>query len=231
MNIKAVMVETSEKLNQNLKNCIDENEMEYSKSMLYLDVMQELKKIVSSMECSKMLDEITYDLLTSMYFVSFGLYRNAFISLRSALELGLAFIYFVDRNYQYLLWKENLYDIKWCDLSDADNGVLSEKYLKLFYSTEYKEFIESVKNKYRECSEYVHGKFAYMQTVEKASIKYDQTKFDEWNNMFNGVIESLIVLLSIRFNTQVLKIEEDNLITLKDILIKYSLKEVINIDE
>lgn len=227
MGLKEVMMDTNKKLSDNLYKCVTENELDYSNSKLYLDIISDFKTTIGDLECSKIMEEVIYDLLTSMYFVSFGLYRNAYVSLRSALELGIGFIYFVDRNYNYLLWKNDLYDIKWCDLTNEDNGVINEKYLSLFISAEYGSLINNIKMVYRECSEYVHGKYSYMQTLEKISISYDIDKFKEWNEMFNNISQVLIVLLFIRFSNKIEEIDEDNIITLQEVLNRYNLREVI----
>lgn len=227
MGLKDVMLETNEILSGNFKACVENNELQYSESQLYIDVIENFRKVISNLECSKLLEEVTYDLLTSMYFSSFGLYRNAYVSLRSSLELGIAFIYFIDRNYQYLLWKRNLYDIKWCDLKNNENGVISKVYLNLFVEDEYSNFLERVEKAYRECSEYVHGKYSYMQTSQKLCIEYSKEKFDEWNDMFNEVTQILIILLSIRFNNLISDIEEDNIITIKEVLNRFELRKVI----
>lgn len=231
MGLKEVMLETNDILSNNLDKCVNDNELQFSSSKLYLDIIEDFMDIIKELECSKMMGEVTYDLLTSMYFVSFGLYRNAYISLRSALELGISCIYFIDRNYNYLLWKRNLYDIKWCDLTSDENGVISKKYLNIFFENDYQEFIEIVKSSYRECSEYVHGKYSYMQTSQNLCITYDKEKFNEWNSMFNQVTQILIILLTIRFKDKIEQIEEDNLITLEEVLNRYGLREVIKKNE
>lgn len=98
MSIKEIMLKTNSKLNDNLTKCLSENELKFSQILLNLELIEVWSNISKDLECSKMLNEVSYDLLTSMYFVCYGLYRNAFVSLRSALELALGFIYFVDRN-------------------------------------------------------------------------------------------------------------------------------------
>ena len=104
----------------------------YAEMLHYLEMLNLWSNKLDSYEPKAVLKEVCYDLLSSLYIAAQGMYRNAYICLRSALELGMSFIYFIDRNYEYLLWKANDYDMKWSTLKDNENGLLSKKYLSLF---------------------------------------------------------------------------------------------------
>lgn len=82
---------------------------------------------------------------------------------------------FLDDSFQVFL-KSDKYDVKWSVLNNRELGVLSNKYFNLFCETEadFTDFIERVENIYHNCSEYVHGKFSFMQTnCMNTAIKYE----------------------------------------------------------
>jgi hypothetical protein len=155
------------------------------------------------------------------------MYRNAFICLRSALELGLSFFYFVDNNFRYLQWKKNDFDMKWSLLQDNEVGILSKKYMKLFKNNFKEEiFIEEVQEVYRSCSEYVHGKYEFMHTLHSQQILFDQGKFEEFAKTFLKVTKLIIVYMVIRFNSRQSDFIEDKLVTTIDIAKVYFQGEI-----
>lgn len=174
------------------------------------------------------LQEIGYDLLSSIYISSNGMYRNAYISLRSAIELGIGFFYFTDNNYDFLQWKRNKFDLTWSRLNDSEKGVLSKKYLSIFkedFQTE--NYIEVVGEIYRECSEYVHGKYAYMHSVDSQRILFNGDKFLHWSGMFLKLIDVLLILLVVRFGEEVEEIDDYQIESLNEIFKRLDFRELI----
>jgi len=227
--IRDLMIQSSEELSENALRSFTENTTIFSEMMLALEMLNHWEMNLSNIEQIAVLKEVCYDALSSLYISSQGMYRNAYISLRSALELGLSFIYFVDRNYEYLLWKVNDYDMKWSTIKDENNGILSKKYLSLFLKdTNLEELIEGVKDAYRSCSEYVHGKFQYMHTIKGENILYEQDKFVAWSEMFLEVVKLINVMLVIRFQNVANSFTEDKKLSLKEMLVDYRLGGIVN---
>ncbi len=119
-------------LRKNIDKSLDENPAIFSKLMEYVNLLYYWREKISNVNASVILDEVNYDMLCSINIGANGMYRIANSCLRSAIELGLSFFYFLDYNYKFLLWKEDEYDIKWCEISDENSGVLSNKYIGLF---------------------------------------------------------------------------------------------------
>lgn len=231
VDILNAMNKSSEALSQNIQQCSLENTDLFSEMLLYLDILDIWSRNTQEHPCNAVLKEVCYDMLSSIYISSHGMYRNAYISLRSALELGLSFIYFVDNNYEYLLWKNNDYDMKWATLKDENNGVVSKRYLSLFFSNlDVSDLLEATQNTYRECSEYVHGKYEYMHTINEEKIFYNKQKFEQWAEMFLRVVKILNSFLAIRFNEKTKYFNEDKKITLLEIVNEFGLKGVIQND-
>ncbi|MEO1209211.1 MAG: hypothetical protein AAFX78_06690 [Cyanobacteria bacterium J06638_20] len=93
--------------------------------------------------------------------VSFGLYRQAFSSLRLALEMGLGIVYFSAFKLDCYEWLRGG-DIKWAKIIDSDNGVLSKRFSKAFFpelNDSMSYYHEKTVKVYRKLSEFVHGNY------------------------------------------------------------------------
>ncbi len=209
--VVSIMKDMTDSLRKNINYTIENNPQSLSEMIIYLDLLDSWVVETNELEANIVLKEVCYDLLTSLFIVSNGMYRNGYISLRSALELGLSFIYFVDNNYDFLLWQKNEYDMKWATLKNYENGVVSKKYLALFNNqVDLEVLINITENTYRECSEYVHGKYEYMHTkINEQNIIYNKENFEVWSQMFLMVVKILIVFIGIRFNNKIEKLEEE----------------------
>ncbi|MCK9859044.1 hypothetical protein [Paenibacillus sp. ATY16] len=228
VNIRDLMIQSSGALSENALMSFNDNSDIFSEMMLALEMLNHWEMNLIDIEQNVVLKEVCYDMLSSLYISAQGMYRNAYICLRSALELGLSFIYFVDRNYEYLLWKVNDYDMRWSTLKDENTGVLSKKYLSLFLGEyDVQELVESVKAAYRMCSEYVHGKFQYMHTMEGEKILYQHEKFVTWSSMFLEVAKIMNTLLVIRFQNVANNFSEDKKLSLKEMLVDYQLGGIV----
>ncbi|GLI10111.1 hypothetical protein YDYSG_61440 [Paenibacillus tyrfis] len=222
-----VLIKTSESLENNFKSCISRNEALINEMVEHLNLLYYWSEKLSDVNCVPVLREVNYDLLSSIYISANGMYRNAFICLRSALELGLSFFYFVDNNFKYLQWKKNDFDMKWSLLQDHEDGVLSKKYMKLFKNNFKEEiFIEEVQDVYRSCSEYVHGKYEYMHTLHNQQILFDQRKFEEFAKTFLKVAKLITVYMVIRFSDKQSDFIQDKLVTTFDIAKVYFQGEI-----
>ncbi|HWO95415.1 MAG TPA: hypothetical protein VNM45_03545 [Bacillus sp. (in: firmicutes)] len=204
------MLHVSRHMNSNFESCVEKHPEDFANAHLNLNVLDnwvQYLKQNKEIEAVDVLQEATWDLFSSIYSTANGLYRTAFMSIRSALELGISFLYFYDHNYDFLLWKKDMYDVKWATLNDPTgkekkDAVISQYYMH-FFCPELKEkasiLCDKVVQLYRRSSQYVHGKYNYMHTVNGTEITFNQVKYDEWKQMFDEVISILITLLVIRF--------------------------------
>lgn len=201
--LKKVFSDINEVIDENVKETIEKHNVEIGKLLLKMEIVQQFGSVISS-SCSEVLNEVQNDILNSVIFMSQAFYRNSMMCLRSAMELSLSFIYYHDRNYEFLLWKNNRMDMTWSKLFDSENSVISQKYLNLFISGNLKidELQETIRKHYHECSEYVHGKYEYMQSINEMKVEYAAGAVKEYFEQANGVIDILILLLFIRFGAE-----------------------------
>lgn len=151
-------------LDDNVSMSIKENDKKLDRVFLNIEIVEEIVEQIDS-EPQVILREVIHDLISSLYSGLQALYRNSYISLRSGIELSLGYVYFLDHNYDYLFWKQDKYDVKWSVLESEEVGVLSKKYLSLFSEDDFNALFISCREIYRECSQFVHGKYQYMHTM------------------------------------------------------------------
>ena len=214
-------------LNVNITKTLNENEKGLSNAIINIEIIQEISNNIEG-ETGAVLKEIIHDLISGLYSGLQALYRNAYISLRSGIELSLAYIYFVDHNYDFLYWKIDKYDVKWSVLSDSKKGVLSQEYLSMFSNDDFSTLFEQCREIYRSCSQFVHGKYEYMHTVRQQTVKYDQVLFEKYVDMYEKLGVVIISLLLIRHSNMELRINEVYKVKIEECLKRMNLKYTLD---
>lgn len=223
-----LLMMTAKDLSENIAKHVEECPERISTMIGHLNLLDFWSENLVDTPTNVILQEIGYDLLSSIYICTNGMYRNAYISLRSAIELGMGFFYFTDHNYDFLEWQRNKFDLTWSRLNDYEKGVLSKKYLSIFNEKFNSEvYIELVSEIYRECSEYVHGKYAYMHSIESQRIIFNKEKFINWSDMFIKLTEMILILLTVRFKGKLVMLNEYQLESINDIFKKLGFRELI----
>lgn len=149
----------------------------------------------------ELVKEVIYDLYSAIHLSLMGLYRHAFISLRCALEMGVALFQFHDDHIYYLKWKNNNEDISWSSFLNSGRGVLSTEYLLLFRArtTGYDRLILEAVTVYRECSEYVHGKYSYLSEFLEKRISHSKDSNSHFLRTCLQITKILNCITVIRF--------------------------------
>ena len=228
MNYYDYLSKSSEEFQGNLQAAKADFEHDITDMLLKLEVLTDFLDHFNNIDSCKVLSEVQYDLFSAIYLALNGMYRNSFVSLRSASELGLGFLYFTDYNYHYQQWKKMKFDLKWSVLSDSNEGILSQSYLTtyvIFSSAQ--SIIDDYQSVYRYCSEFVHGKYEFMHTLKNPKIEYDKATFKLFVEKFNLLTDLLFALLIIRFNSICKNLREDNYNLLIDYSKRYSLNSIV----
>jgi hypothetical protein len=133
--------------------------------------------------------------------LTMGQYRSAFSSLRLALELGLAAIQWSANERELREWKLGRRDSNWTAIVDAENGVLSKAFIRLFsdgLAEEASTYRASAQTVYRECSEYVHGNAHTHQTIPEQLV-FDASSFEAWQQKSSVVRLVLMFAMASRY--------------------------------
>ncbi|WP_023639048.1 hypothetical protein [Dickeya zeae] len=162
----------------------------------------EFSNFVRDPQEKRILETVSAQLESSNYSLIIGLYRQAFSSMRLALEMGLAAIYFSASKLEMHEWLDGRMDIKWSKLIDEENGVLSNRFIKAFF-TEMNDDVEHYRKNaitvYRKLSEYVHGN---NETWINGSIKiiYKDELFYKYCNYYKTVTETILFSAMCRYS-------------------------------
>lgn len=134
-------------------------------------------------------------------FSAFGLYRQAMASLRLALELGFASVYFSANKLELQEWRHGSWDLKWGQMSDPECGVLSVRYARAFFASltgDITEYNGKARAAYRSLSEYVHGNFQTWNSDGHA-IRFDHNLAMEVQSLMKTSFEVILFALAVRF--------------------------------
>lgn len=130
-----------------------------------------------------------------------GLYRQAFSTLRLALEMGLGVAYFSIHKLEHTEWLKGKSDIRWAKLVDEGDGVLSKRFVNAFFPELEgfaNHYLELTTKTYRTLSEFVHGNY---QTWVKSGIviKISPELIKSYFDLFKKVSEILLFVLCCRY--------------------------------
>ena len=224
---KEVLLKISQKINDVFRESLDDPNINTNINVALdnFDLINNWCELLKHHDANVVLQEASYRMLSSMHIALSGFYREAYLSLRSALESACYFIYFVDNNYAYLKWKKNIIDINWSNLKEEESGILANKYLKLHGGDFYIEkLLNDINDIYRICSEYVHGKYDYMFINKFSRIQYNSEGLEEFFNIYLRVAKVIIFLISIRFKERRIDIKKDYKSIIEDELRRYGYK-------
>ena len=165
------------------------------------DFLAEFSECLFEIQEKEMLRTVAIQLETATLNLSLGLYREAFSSLRLAFEMGLGLIHFSIHKLEHNEWVNGDNDIKWAKLIDSENGILSQRFSKAFFSelsVEIVEYNNRAKSVYREMSEYVHGN---NETWEQSGLilEYNEQLKKRYFELFKEVSAILLFILNCRY--------------------------------
>ena len=174
---------------------------ELGKAHHYSSCLHEFSEKITESSEREILKTVSSQLESATLNACQGMYRQAFSSLRLALEMGLAAAHFSVHKLELHEWLGGRYDIKWSCIIDENNGVLSNRFADAFFS-EFKNDVVSYRKKsseiYRQLSEFVHGN---NETWDNSGIElvYNESRLKSYFKSINTVSEIILFVLSCRY--------------------------------
>jgi hypothetical protein len=112
-------------------------------------------------------DEVFVDFHVAVTLAMARQFKSACVLLRTCIELGLYLVYFVDHPLEARIWSNNSHDL---NFSDILTQVATRKYLSAASGREaddngIKAILRALQSAYRDLSERVHGKYAFLQST------------------------------------------------------------------
>jgi len=159
-------------------------------------------KLSNSPVGKKLFPEIFMDCNMSINFACMGLYKYAYMSLRSELETALRLIYFEKHPVEYDWWTNGIE----IDGITSRRHVWGDNYKYFRYLDSVIEFHVSFKNKeilisqlsgtYAILSKYVHTSGTHFQTGNhRISPKFSEEAFNKWYDTFLKIQDAIMVFL------------------------------------
>jgi hypothetical protein len=132
-----------------------------------------------------------------------GLYRQAYGSLRLAVELSAGISWFSTHRLDLAEWQTGQFDLVWREITNTDEGILSPRYRKAFFPEfkEEKKYDSLCKTLYRELSEYVHGNARTWAGPD--DIRFDDELQADWLNRLETYLLVATVLFAVRYLQEV----------------------------
>jgi hypothetical protein len=199
----------------NIKNYLsdlnDQTQVIFHKSVEYHDELgkahhfasciYEFAQNISDKDEREMLTTVSSQIETATLNVSLGMYRQAFSSLRLAFEMALAVVHFSVHKLELQEWLDGRADIKWAALIHEDNGILSDRFAKAFF-TEFSQDVGAYRSKarniYRNLSEYVHGNNETW-SGSGLELKFNEGLLISYFKSINIVEDIIVFVLSCRY--------------------------------
>ncbi|MDD1058095.1 hypothetical protein NMG29_07610 [Streptomyces cocklensis] len=137
----------------------------------------------------------------AFYAAMSGLYRQAFSSLRSFIEVTVGATFLSSHEFKRRLWVSGDIDISWKSIVSADDGLYSTSFLNQFCPEamgDKEEMLERLKRAYRRCSEYIHGNVSTSRLLP-TDINYRDEVAKEWITVASSSLLTVIHCLMVRY--------------------------------
>lgn len=177
------------------------NEEGIGLSHYYSSCVYEFSQMLQCNDERRILGTVASQVESAALISTLGLYRQAFASLRLALEMGLGAVYFSVHRLELHEWMDGKADIKWSLLISDDKGVLSKRFSNAFF----KELSEEMEPKrefaskiYRTLSEFVHGNYGTW-SPDGMKLTYNSELYVQYKWLCKQVFEIIMFSLCCRY--------------------------------
>ncbi|MEU2055235.1 hypothetical protein [Streptomyces bungoensis] len=137
----------------------------------------------------------------AFYAAMSGLYRQAFSTLRSFLEVTVGATFLSSHEFKRRQWVSGKHDISWKEITSTESGLYSAPFLREFCPEavgEKDEILKHLKQAYRRCSEYIHGNVSTSQLLP-TEISYREDITKEWLSVAESALGATIHCLMVRY--------------------------------
>lgn len=200
MNIKEYLNQLNEKSQEIYNETITDFD-DLGKTHHLASFIAEFSENIFDENEKKMILTVAIQMESATLNMIYGMYRQAYSTLRLAFELGLGAIHFSVHKLEHNEWIKGQNDIKWSKLIDEDNGVISERFSNAFFpelKDLMKDYNKKSKDVYRKLSEFVHGNNGTW-TKSGLTIQYNEELKKDYYNSYKIVSEILIFVMCCRY--------------------------------
>lgn len=169
-----------------------------------LDTVRSLQiwfDIIPNSEYKILINNSIQSLEIALLSQTYCLYRNAFSSLRLAMEMLFGGIYFSTNLIDFIEWSKSKKDLNWSTLNDFDKGVLSIRFSSAFFeesNSSCSSYYTLAKDLYRDLSEYVHGNH-HTWSLESESLKIEKNEIEIFEKCLIKYNDVALFILCLRY--------------------------------
>lgn len=208
-----IMHETQAKwIYKNWKKTLKEHNSEIEELLEKIELFNIWRnRLNNTLVLKTLMREMYMDAYISIHFSCFGLYKFAYMCLRSEFETALRLIYFSDHRIEFEWWQNG--DEKWIRELLKGTDVYGQDFKYLGFLEKIKKFEQNctqderllgkqgkVKDIYKKLSKYVHSVAPYFQTrLDRFSPKYNQEEFEKWHNSYKEIQQYINIFLALSF--------------------------------
>lgn len=190
----------NETFKKNVEASVEQLKTDLPEMLTHIEDIYVWSQLIKGPE-SELIPIVCEQLVHSTYCILSGQYRSGKHSLRLALELSLATIYFSAHNIDFREWKLSKKDITWSALTSEESGVFSDKFSSIYnpsLSKKALEYLKSTKEIYRSLSEYVHGNPSTLENP-LTTVSIEPAKSKESIGEMNRVITIIHFAIVFRY--------------------------------
>ena len=171
-------------INSGFANIISEslktdNVQVHAKAASFIDDFQQWIELLGDSYEVILYKEALSEYRSMLLFWCMGLYKHAFISLRSYFEETLFGVQLSANEWKFRLWKNGSLDLYWSQITNENDGIFSSKFVDAFSPLFCKEATGMRRiaiEVYRECSEFIHNNYGATTSLPDAT-QFDQKIF------------------------------------------------------
>lgn len=177
-----------------------DNAARHARIQAFYDDYLKWIKIVSSKNEGIIYEEAISEYRTMLLFLCMGLYKNAYMSLRSYFELTLFGVMVSASDFEFRLWKRGLKDVHWSEINNPEKGIFSRVFIETYnpdlleYASDMQELSREM---YRSCSEYIHSGYSIINN--DSDISFNQDKFTNICERVGSINRIISYLFCIRY--------------------------------
>ena len=161
----------------------------HAKAASFMDDFQQWIELLSDSYEVILYKEALSEYRSMLLFWCMGLYKHAFISLRSYFEATLFGVQLSTNELNFRLWKSESLDLYWSQITNENEGIFSKEapYMR-------KIAVEV----YRECSEFIHNNYGATTRLPKAT-QFDQEIFNLIGDKVESINQVIMFALTMRY--------------------------------
>ena len=183
------------------KSLESENLQVHARAASFLDDFQQWIDLLLDRYEVVLYKEAVSEYRSMLLFWCMGLYKYAFMSLRSYFEAVLFGVQLSANELDFRLWKSESLDLYWSRIINEDDGIFANKFVGAFDPLFCKEALYMRKiavEVYRECSEFIHNNYGAAIRLPKAT-QFDPKIFDLLRDKVESINQVIMFVLTMRY--------------------------------